>query len=95
MNPPGAISDLSVRHWPYVLAATAIVSFIIAASRATDLPAGAGPAPAERLVIQYKSGRSLSLRRVRFECIESHYSRSRLPSARGYQPHVDVEPQCN
>ena len=56
MNPPGANRDLSTRRWPYVLAATAIASFLIAASRATDLPPAPGPVPAERLVIQYSSG---------------------------------------
>ena len=56
MNPPSTISHLSVRRLPFVLAATMFVLFIIAASRATDLPPAIGPVAAERLIIQYRSG---------------------------------------
>jgi hypothetical protein len=56
MNPQGANRELSTSHWPYMLAATTIASFLIAASRATDLPPAPGPVPVERLVIRYSSG---------------------------------------
>jgi hypothetical protein len=45
-----------LRRWPCVLAVVAVMSFLVAASWAADLLPGAGPVPAERLIIQYRSG---------------------------------------
>jgi hypothetical protein len=56
MKPIGSFSHLSVRRWPCLAAAIAIISILIHAGRATDLPPVTGPVPAERLVIKYSSG---------------------------------------
>jgi hypothetical protein len=56
MNRRGARGNLSLMRWTCVLASAALISCIIATSRAWELPPGTGPVPAERVIIQYRSG---------------------------------------
>ena len=52
----GQMTVRYLRSWPCVLAVAALISFLVAASWAADMLPGARPVPAERLIIQYRSG---------------------------------------
>ena len=53
---PRQLAVRYLRRWPCVLAVVPVMSFLVAASWAADLLPGTGPVPAERLIIQYRSG---------------------------------------